>query len=84
MNIEKINTDTIQTQFGQTTVLEGLKQAKPENIYIMLGSNGIAWLSVSDMISYYSEFVDSVKQNLPDSNIYILCNSPCHSCKRIG
>ena len=76
MNIEKINTDTIQTQFGQTTVLEGLKQAKPENIYIMLGSNGIAWLSVSDMISYYSEFVDSVKQNLPDSNIYILSIPP--------
>lgn len=76
MNIEKINMDTIQTPFGQTTVLEGLKQAKPENIYIMLGSNGIAWLSVSDMISYYSEFVESVQQNLPDSNIYILSIPP--------
>lgn len=76
MNIEKINTDTINTAFGETTVLDGLKQAKPENIYIMLGSNGIAWLSVSDMISYYSEFISSIQQNLPDSNIYILSIPP--------
>lgn len=76
MNIEKINTDTIQTAFGETTVLEGLKQAKPENIYIMLGSNGISWLSINEMISYYAEFVDSVKENLPDTNIYVLSIPP--------
>lgn len=76
MNIEKINTDTLKTAFGETTVLDGLKQAKPENIYIMLGSNGIAWLPISDMISYYSEFISSIQQNLPDSNIYILSIPP--------
>lgn len=76
MNIEKINTETIHTAFGEATVLDGLKQAKPENIYIMLGSNGIAWLPVSDMISYYCEFISSIQQNLPDSNIYILSIPP--------
>lgn len=76
MNIEKINSETMQTAFGEMTALEGLKQAQPENIYIMLGSNGISWLTVDDMISYYSEFVNSIQENLPDSQIYILSIPP--------
>ena len=42
----------------------------------MLGSNGIAWLSVSDMISYYSQFVDEIIKELPDTKIYILSVPP--------
>ena len=77
MNIEKINTEKLQTaDYGETTVLDALQQAKPENIYIMLGSNGIAWLSADDMIAYYSDFVDSIKASLPDSKIYILSIPP--------
>ncbi|MGN1480445.1 GDSL-type esterase/lipase family protein [Porcipelethomonas sp.] len=76
MNIEKINSDTIQTAYGEITVLDALTQAKPENIYIMLGSNGISWLSLNDMISYYSDFVDGVQKALPDSKIYILSIPP--------
>lgn len=76
MNIDKINNATITTANGETTILEALKARKPENIYIMLGSNGIAWLSNERMISEYSEFVDSVKSALPDSVIYILSIPP--------
>lgn len=76
MNIEKINTETMKTAYGDVTVLEALKEAKPENVYIMLGSNGIAWLSVSDMISYYSQFVDEIIKELPDTKIYILSVPP--------
>lgn len=76
MNIEKINTETMQTAYGETTVLDALIQAEPENIYIMLGSNGIAWLSLEEMIGEYSEFTDGIKTNLPDSNIYILSIPP--------
>ena len=61
MNIEKINT---------------LKEAKPTNIYIMLGSNGIAWLTNEEMISLYSDFVDNIKKELLDSDIYILSIPP--------
>lgn len=76
MNIEKINTEKMQTAYGETTVLDALIQAAPENIYIMLGSNGIAWLSLDEMIEEYSEFTDGIKEALPDTNIYILSIPP--------
>ena len=76
MNIEKINSETMQTEYGDTTVLDALTQASPENVYIMLGSNGIAWLSIDDMIAEYSEFAQNVASALPDTNIYILSIPP--------
>lgn len=76
MNIERINTEPMQTAYGDVTALEALKTAAPENIYIMLGSNGIAWLKADTMIEYYSRFVDSVMKELPDSKIYILSIPP--------
>ncbi len=76
MNIEKINTETMQTSYGETTILDALIQAEPENIYIMLGSNGIAWMSVEEMIGEYSSFTSGIKEALPDSKIYILSIPP--------
>lgn len=76
MNIERINTDSIKTSDGEMTVLDALKKSKPENIYIMLGSNGIAWLSNEDMMTYYKQFVDSIIAELPDSEIYIVAIPP--------
>lgn len=76
MNIEKINTETMKTAYGELTAIEALREAKPENVYIMLGSNGIAWLSTADMTEYYSQFVDEIKSSLPDSKIYILSIPP--------
>lgn len=76
MNIEKINTEKMQTAFGETTVLDALTQAKPENIYIMLGSNGIAWMSLEEMIEEYSEFTQGIEKSLPDSKIYVLSIPP--------
>lgn len=79
LNIDKINTQTIRTGAGEKTALEALVDLSPENIYIMLGSNGIEWLSDKDMIGYYKEFTDSVKEALPDSKIYILSIPPVTS-----
>lgn len=76
MNIEKINTEKMQTAYGETTVLEALTQASPENVYIMLGSNGIGWLKIDEMIEEYSEFTENIKKSLPDTNIYILSIPP--------
>lgn len=76
MNIEKINTETMKTAYGDVTAIEALKIAKPENVYIMLGSNGITWISIEKMIEYYSQFVDEVKKYLPDATIYILSIPP--------
>lgn len=80
MNITKINTEKLSKDIGvyyvNKTAVEAVQEAKPENIYIMLGSNGIAWLSNDYMIKKYSEFIDILKETSPTSNIYILSIPP--------
>lgn len=87
MNIDKINTEPISVMLPdandstvysiqQMTIIEALKISKPPKIYIMLGSNGIAWLSNEHMIGRYKAFVDSIKTELPDAKIYILSIPP--------
>ena len=81
MNIDRINDSKVKTQTGEISIFDALKQNNPKNVYIMLGSNGIAWLSNEHMISKYSDFVDRIKKVLPDSRIYILSIPPVSSAK---
>lgn len=82
MNLKEINTTKIETpELGSVLVLDGLKKKKPENIYILLGSNGIAWLDTDTMITDYGNFIDSIKKILPDSNIYIMSVTPVGTMK---
>ncbi len=87
MNIDKINTQTMPVMLKDSvdattysiqemTVIDALKISRPDTIYIMLGSNGIAWLSNDYMISKYQEFVDAIKAELPDTTIYIMSIPP--------
>lgn len=83
MNVSKINTDTITTLDGDMTALEALKKNNPKNVYIMLGSNGISWLTNESMISEYGVFIDSVKEELPEAAIYIISIPPVTANKEI-
>ncbi len=76
LNISKIGTEKFATSYGKVTALEALKKKNPGNIYIMLGSNGIAWMSNQSMISNYSSFIDEIKKALPKSKIYVLSIPP--------
>ena len=76
MNIEKIHTATVKTDYGELTVLDTLTQLKPAKVYIMLGSNGIAWIDNPTMIGYYGTFIDEVKQTLENPVIYVLTIPP--------
>lgn len=81
MNISKIETEIIDTPYGRMNVIDALKESAPENIYIMLGSNGAAWMSVSDMYQSFRSFADRVKVLCPDSHIYIISVPPVTSEK---
>ena len=81
INVSSVNDRVIQTTYGDMTALEALMYAYPDNIYVMLGSNGIAWLSIDSMIADYSEFTDSVKRALPDANIYVVSIPPVTAAK---
>lgn len=72
-----INPNTILTsacivQDGQElTIREALQGRSPAKIYLMLGANGVGFLSQEDFIAGYSEFVDALQQDHPDTTIYL-------------
>ncbi|MCD8108233.1 MAG: hypothetical protein LUE20_09805 [Oscillospiraceae bacterium] len=81
MSIAKIETEEIETQYGTMTVLDALEESQPENIYVMLGSSGAAWLSVDDMYDYFTSFMKKLMNTCPDSEIYIISVTPVTSDK---
>lgn len=76
MNVAKAETTQIDTQYGKITALEALQQRNPENVYILLGSNGVAYMTVSDMYQSYSDFVTKVQGVCPDANICLISVPP--------
>lgn len=76
MSISKVETSKIETQYGEMTVLEALTLKQPENIYVMLGSNGAAFMTVNDMYQSFSSFMNNLKDICPEANIYILSVPP--------
>ncbi len=81
MNIEKINTAKVDTAGGSKTILQASKELQANKFYIMLGSNGIAWLSNEKMIASYSDFIDSLKQAHPNAQICVLSIPPVTAAK---
>ncbi len=83
-----INLDTIQTKAciattdGAVTILDALKAKNPSKIYIMLGSNGIAWVSPADLAQKFETFLDLVLQQHPDAVVYIESVLPVTAVKQ--
>lgn len=48
----------------------------PQNVYLMMGTNGVAWMKPEDMIASYESFVSEIEAYLPYANIYILSIPP--------
>lgn len=76
LNINKIETEKLTTSSGEMTVYDALVLKQPKKIYIMLGSNGIAFLSNSTMIEKYSAFIEKVKAGVPSAQIILLSIPP--------
>lgn len=60
-----------QPDGSSVTVLEAVEAAAPKKVYIMLGSNGVAFLNQSDIIEFYGEFIDELQAALPDAIFYV-------------
>ena len=71
LNAAGCNTVTIESSYGNKTAYEILQAKKPENVYIMIGSD-ISTASVDDMISSYTDFVKNVRGYLSSADIYIM------------
>ncbi len=53
-----------------------VQSVNPENIYIMMGTNGVMWADWNDMIQKYKDFTNSLVQAMPGARIYILSIPP--------
>lgn len=76
LNITRVMTENVATEYGKIPILDGIEQAKPKYVYIMLGSNGIAWLSNETMLKQYHEFTSAVQEVSPDTEIVVMSIPP--------
>lgn len=54
-----------------TTAVRAVEERKPAKIYLMLGTNGLAYTDMEDMIKDYTRLVTLLKEDNPDADIYI-------------
>lgn len=70
INLDVILTKKVMNDNTQT-ILEATTAIQPKKIYIMLGANGLAYLSGEQTADYYAKFVDEVRRENPNAIIYI-------------
>lgn len=72
INLDNVFTDDqIRTAQGNSTVMGALEAAAPKKIYIMFGANGVGWFTEQHFTEVYTKFVKAVKEQHPDSQIYL-------------
>ncbi|MDR0943342.1 MAG: GDSL-type esterase/lipase family protein [Ruminococcus sp.] len=59
-----------------TTIYQKLAVAKPDKVCIMLGTNGLSYVSVETMISHYTLFIDEIRDITPDCEIILFTIPP--------
>ncbi len=73
INLETVLTaQTVRNKAGdKVTIPEAVRELKPAKIYLMLGTNGIDWMSVDQMIEQYDKVFSQLKKDNPDAVFYI-------------
>ncbi|MBC8571120.1 GDSL-type esterase/lipase family protein [Zongyangia hominis] len=76
-----MSSPVIETVNGTVTILDAMSAYHPKKIYIMLGSNGVQFIGKETMMELYGTFVDAVKNQHPDSVIYLQSILPVTQAK---
>lgn len=71
-------------QGAEYTAAEAIRMYAPKKIYIMLGTNGIAWLGIDDMAEKVGEFIDILSAENPGSIIIVQEMMPVTAAKEAG
>lgn len=66
----------VTKEYDGYTAVSKAKEMKPKRIYIMLGSNGLAYMGNTYMIQQMKLLVDALREATPDSYIYVISISP--------
>lgn len=83
INLETFLTaQTVRNKAGEkTTIPNVVKEIKPKKIFLMLGTNGIDWMSVDSMIEQYQKVIDTLKKDNKDAIFYIQSIPPVTKAK---
>ena len=76
LNPSTVLTRNVSTCYGEIGVADMLAYTSPDRVYIMLGSNGIQWLSVSNMLDSTDTLVELIKDTCPDAEPVIISVPP--------
>lgn len=76
LNPSTVLTKSVSTCYGEIGISTMLSYTMPKRVYIMLGSNGIQWLSVGNMLQSTDTLVDLIKESCPDSEVVIISVPP--------
>jgi len=73
INLETaLTAKSVRNKAGEkVTIPDAVKEFKAKKIYVMLGTNGIDWMSVDSMIEQYQKVFDKLKKDNPDAIFYI-------------
>jgi lysophospholipase L1-like esterase len=72
-----LNPSTVLTEsVGEYTLLQKVQSMQPIRVFIMLGSNGIAYLSASSMAEYMVQLCDEIQTASPGADICIVTIPP--------
>ena len=71
LNASNCTTAKVESNYGAVTIYDTLKIKKPENVYIMLGSD-IGTSETETMIASYKELINNLTASLPAMNIYVM------------
>ncbi|WP_432651246.1 GDSL-type esterase/lipase family protein [Huintestinicola sp.] len=76
LNPSTVLTKSVSTCYGEIGISTMLSYTMPKRVYIMLGSNGIQWLSVGNMLQSTDTLVDLIKETCPDCEVVIISVPP--------
>lgn len=80
-SLAKIDAATVDTVYGETTVLDALTTMQPKILYIIFSSSNASYMNPNEMYQYFSSFMKNVLTACPDSSIYLVSVPPVTSEK---
>lgn len=72
LNPSSVLTKCVPTVYGEITAEDMVKYTLPRRVYIMLGSNGIQWLSGESMLRSMKSLTDKITLASPETEIVIV------------
>ncbi|MDE6591704.1 MAG: hypothetical protein K2K57_01390 [Oscillospiraceae bacterium] len=72
LNPSSVLTKSVPTVYGEITAADMISYTLPKRVYIMLGSNGIQWLSGESMLRSMKSLTEMINLTSPETEIVIV------------